>query len=133
MVQMAQGIARPLFSVMLGVELFCEGVQFFENFTLCDLTNFDVILGNTFLDAYKIYKINIFCSGRKLKLYAKCGSKLMNLNVDYNSILAKMGVILVALTGELESPSFLILMYLRFSQGEPKPQATPYLHFGFIQ
>ncbi len=93
MVQLAQGIAKPLFSVMLGVELFCEGVQFFENFTLCDLINFDVILGNTFLDVYKIYKIDIFCSGGKLKVCAKCGFKLMNLDVGYNSILAKMGVI----------------------------------------
>jgi len=50
MVQLAQSIARPLFSVVLGVELFCKRVQFFENFTLCDFNNFDAILGKTFLD-----------------------------------------------------------------------------------
>jgi hypothetical protein len=63
--------------------LFCEGVQFFENFTLCDLDNFDVILGNTFLDAYKV---NILHNGSKLKVHAKVGFKLMNLDVKYNYV-----------------------------------------------
>jgi hypothetical protein len=70
------------------------------------------------------YKIDIFCSGGKLKIRAKCGSKLMNSNAYYNSILVKMGMILVVLTSELESLSFLILMFLRVSQGEPKPQGA---------
>jgi hypothetical protein len=39
---------------MLNVKLFCGGINFFENFTLCDLDKSDVILRNTFLDAYKI-------------------------------------------------------------------------------
>jgi hypothetical protein len=39
----------------------------------------------------------------------------MNLDADYNSILVKMGMILVILTSDLESPSFLILMFLRVS------------------
>jgi hypothetical protein len=73
-------------------------VQFFENFTLCDLNNFDVIIGNTFLDAYKV---NIFHNGGKLKVCAKCGFKLVNLDVDYNFALAKMGVNLVTLVSEL--------------------------------
>jgi hypothetical protein len=34
--------------------MFCGGVWFFENFTMCDLNNFDVIIGNTFVDAYEI-------------------------------------------------------------------------------
>jgi hypothetical protein len=54
MVQLPQGITRPLFNIMLGVEMFCGIIWFFENFTLCDLNNFDVILGNTFVDAYEI-------------------------------------------------------------------------------
>jgi hypothetical protein len=78
MVQLAQGIIRPSFSVTLKVKLFCGGIQFCENFTLCDLDHFDVIIGNTFLDAYEV---NIFRNGVR----AKCGFKLMNLNVDYNS------------------------------------------------
>jgi hypothetical protein len=45
--------------------------------SVCDLDHFDVIIGNTFLDAYEI---NIFRNGVR----AKCGFKLMNLNVDYN-------------------------------------------------
>jgi hypothetical protein len=54
MVQLPQGIARPSSNIMLGVKMFCGGVWIFENFTLCDLNNFDVILGNPFVDAYKI-------------------------------------------------------------------------------
>jgi hypothetical protein len=36
-VHLAQVIARPSLNVMVGVGLFCRGVQFFENFTMCDL------------------------------------------------------------------------------------------------
>ncbi len=35
---------------------------------MCDLNNFDVILGNTFLDAYEV---DIFHNGGKLKVHAK--------------------------------------------------------------
>ncbi len=78
-----------------------------ENFTLCDLDNYDVILGNTFLDAYKV---NIF-----LRVHAKNGYKLMNLDAIKNFALAKMRVNLVALISELELHSFLIFMLLRVS------------------
>ncbi len=54
MMQLAQNITRPLLNLALKVKLFCGGVQYFENFTLCNLDNFEVILGNTFLDAYEI-------------------------------------------------------------------------------
>jgi len=39
----------------------------------------------------------------------------MNLNVNYNFVLAKLEINLVALANELESPSFLVLMSLRVS------------------
>jgi hypothetical protein len=120
-VQLAQGIAKPSLNVVLNVKLFYKGVQFFENFILNDLNNFDVIIGNTFLDAYKI---NIFYNTSKLRVYAKINSKLMNLDVEYNSTLAKMGVNLVTLANELELSSFLVLMFLKVSQGEPKPQGA---------
>jgi len=51
--QLAQGINRSSFNVTLSVELFFRGVQLFENFILCDLSNFDEIIRKTFLDAYK--------------------------------------------------------------------------------
>ncbi len=35
----SQGIVKALLEVALKVKLFCMGVQFFENFTLCDLNN----------------------------------------------------------------------------------------------
>jgi hypothetical protein len=53
---------------VLGVELFYRRIRLFENFTMCDLNNFDVILGNTFLDAYEV---DIFHNGGKLKVHAK--------------------------------------------------------------
>jgi hypothetical protein len=62
--QLAQGITKPLFNVVLIVGSFYEGIQFFENFIISNLNNFDVILGYTFLDAYKI---NIFYNRSKLK------------------------------------------------------------------
>ncbi len=132
MVQLAQAIVRPSLSVMLGVKLFCKGVQFCENFTLCDLDNFDAILGKTFLDAYEI---DILHSGVKLKVHAKNGFKLMNIDVDYNFALVEMGVNLVVLTYELKSLSFLLLMSLKVSRGEPKPQKAkqPPAYFGFTQ
>ncbi len=88
---------------------------------MCDLNKFDVILGNTFLDAYKIY---ILCNENKLKVHTKVGFKLVNLNVEYNSMLAKIGVNLVALVNELEFHRFLVLMSLKISQGKPKPQGV---------
>jgi hypothetical protein len=79
---------------------------------MCDFNNFDVILGNTFWGAYEV---DILHNRGKLKVHAKSRSKLLNLNINYNSTLAKMGVNLAALTNELKSPSFLILMFLRVS------------------
>jgi len=73
------------------------------------------------LDAYKV---NILCNGGKLGVHAKCGFKLVNLNVNYNFALAKMKVNLIVLASELKSFSFLVLMYLKVSQGEPKPQGV---------
>jgi hypothetical protein len=84
--QLAQSIARPSFSVALCVGLFCKKVWCFENFTLCDLDNFDVIIKNTLLDAYKV---KILYNKSKLRIYAKIGFKLVNLNVDYNSSLVE--------------------------------------------
>ncbi len=120
-VQLTQGIARPSLNVTLNVRLFYKGVQFFEDFTLCDLDNFDVILENKFLDAYKI---NIFHKKGKLRVCAKIGSKLMNLNIDYNFALIEMGVTLVVLASELELFSFMVLMVFRVSLGESKPQGA---------
>jgi hypothetical protein len=88
---------------MLKVELFCNKVPLLENFTLCDINNFEVILGKTVLD---VYEIDILHNEGRLKVHAKSGSKLMNLYVDNNFALAKMGVNLVALASELKFPKF---------------------------
>jgi hypothetical protein len=108
---LVEGIARPSLSIMIGVKLSCKGVQFFENFTLCDLNNFDVILGNIFLD---VYKVDILYNKNKVRAHAKVGSKLMNLNGRYNfNVFADIKVNLVDLANELNSPS--ILMSFKFS------------------
>jgi hypothetical protein len=121
-VHLAQGIVKPSFSVVLGVKLFCGGVQIFEIFTLCDLNNFDVLLGNTF---FNVYEVDIFDNGSKMKVSAKVSFKLLNLNEDYNSPLVEIGInLVVKLAKELESFSFIILMSLRVFQGEPKPQGA---------
>jgi hypothetical protein len=71
--QLAQGITRPSLNIMLGLKPFCGGIPFFKNFTMCDLNNFDIIIKNSFLNAYKV---NILHSKGKLKIYAKCGLSL---------------------------------------------------------
>ncbi len=68
------------------------GGQLFENFTLCDLNYFDIILGNTFLDAYEI---NILSNKNKVKICTKVGSKLVNLDGDNKSMLVKVKINLV--------------------------------------
>jgi hypothetical protein len=62
------------------------------------------------LDAYEV---DILRSEGKLRVCAKSGFKLMNLYVDYNYTLAKIGVKLVALANKLKSPNFFVLMSLR--------------------
>jgi hypothetical protein len=59
----------------------------------------------------------------------------VNLDVDYNFALVEMGVNLVLLANELKSTNFLLLMCLKVSQGEPKPQRVkqPPTYFGFTQ
>jgi hypothetical protein len=52
----------------------------------------------------------------------------VNLNVEYNFALAKVGINLVALTNEFELFSLLILIFLKISQEEPKPQGVRQLH-----
>jgi hypothetical protein len=119
MVHLAQGIFRPLFGVLLDVKMFCfRGVQFFENFTLCELNNFDVILMNTFLD---VYEVDIFHNRSKVRIHAKIGFKLKNLDVEYNYALVKVALNLVTFAKELKLSSFVILMSLRNSQWELKP------------
>ncbi len=48
----------------------------------------------------------------------------MNLNAYYNSVLAKIKVNLVALANELKLFNFLVLMFLKVSQREFKPQGA---------
>ncbi len=74
------------------------------------------------------YEINIVCSRDKVKTYAKVGFKLVNLDANCNSMLAKVRINLVALAKKLELPNFVILMSLKIFKGELKPQGTKQLH-----
>jgi hypothetical protein len=49
---------------------FAKEFNFFENFILYALNNFDVILKNTFLDAYEVDDLH---NRSKLKIQAKVG------------------------------------------------------------
>jgi hypothetical protein len=64
LVHLAQGVMKFAPKVVLGVKLLNVRIFFFEKFILCDLGSFDAILGNTFLDAYKV---DIFHNGNKVK------------------------------------------------------------------
>ncbi len=75
-----QGDATPTKEVTLGVELLCGGAKFKEDFMIIALDGFDTILGNIFLDAYRI---DILKDGSKLKVIAKLANKLISLEVDY--------------------------------------------------
>ncbi len=56
-----------------------------------------------------------------MKVHSKVGFKLMNLYVDYNFVLAKIGINLVTLVKELNQLfSFVILMTLKVFKREPK-------------
>jgi hypothetical protein len=59
-----------------------------------------------------------------VKIYAKIGFKLMNLDVNYNSMLVKVRINLVSSVKKLESPNFVILMFLKIFKGELKPQGA---------
>jgi hypothetical protein len=71
LVHMAQGMAKSMLRIMLGIKLPIGGVQLFENFTLCDLDSFEAIIKNTCLDAYEI---DIIFREQKIRIHAKVGS-----------------------------------------------------------
>ncbi len=77
LVHMARGMAKLMLRIMLGIKLLIGGVQLFEIFTLCNLDSFEAIIRNTFLDAYEI---DIIVKEQKIRIHAKVGSYLMNLN-----------------------------------------------------
>jgi hypothetical protein len=91
-------------------------------FSPLELNFFDAILGNIFLNAYKV---DIFYNGSKVKVHSKVGFKLMNLDANYNYVLAKIGINLVVLVKELnQSLSFVILMTLKVFKRELKLQGA---------
>jgi hypothetical protein len=54
LVHMAQGMAKLMLRIMLGIKLCIRRVQLFEIFILCDLDSFEAMIMNTFLDAYEV-------------------------------------------------------------------------------
>jgi hypothetical protein len=59
-----------------------------------------------------------------VRVHAKIGFKLLNLDVEYNFTLAKVAVNFVVLVKKLKLSSFVILMSLKGSQWEFKPQGA---------
>ncbi len=76
----------------MGVELFCGGANFNEDFTIVALNGFDTILSNNFLNAYHI---DILRDGFKLKVITRLANKLVGLEVDYQSSLLAVRINLV--------------------------------------
>jgi hypothetical protein len=52
------------------------------------------------------YKVNCLRIGRKVRICAKIDFMLVNLNVEYNFVLRKVGINLVVLANELKLHSF---------------------------
>jgi len=73
------------------------------------------------LDAYEE---DILHNGNKMKVHAKIDFKLLNLDVEHTFALVKVIVNLVALVKELKLLNFVILMSLKDSQWELKPQGA---------
>lgn len=69
-------------------------VKFIENFTICALNGIEAILGNTFID---VYRVNVLRGGSKLRVIAKLIDKSVNLKVEYQVSLTKVSIHLVSL------------------------------------
>jgi len=68
---MAQGVAKSMLKIMLGIKLLVGGGQLFEIFSLCDFDRFEAVIKNTFLDGYEI---DIVFKEQKIRIHAKVGS-----------------------------------------------------------
>jgi hypothetical protein len=80
--------------VVLGAILERNKVKFIENFTICALNGIEAILGNTFID---VYRVNVLRGGSKLRVIAKLIDKSVNLKVEYQVSLTKVSIHLVSL------------------------------------
>ncbi len=69
-------------------------MKFIENFTICALNGIEAILGNTFID---VYRVNVLRGGSKLRVIAKLIDKSVNLKVEYQVSLTKVSIHLVSL------------------------------------
>jgi hypothetical protein len=61
-VHLAQGAVTPASKVVLGAILECNKAKFVENFMVCALDGMEAILGNTFLDAYRVDVLKVALS-----------------------------------------------------------------------
>jgi len=82
--------------------------KIFEMFMVCMLDGIEIILGNTFLNAYHI---DVLKGISKLKTMVRLTYKLINLKVEYQASLIKVSIHLVSLQ-ELQHTSFLIFMHV---------------------
>ncbi len=61
-VHLAQGIVTPTNEVVLGAVLECSKAKFADNSMVCALDGMEAILGNTFLDVYRVDVLRVVLS-----------------------------------------------------------------------
>ncbi len=84
--------------------------KIFERFMVCMLDGIEVILGNTFLNAYHI---DVLKGISKFKIIIRLVDKLVSLKVEYQTSLVKISIHLVSLQ-ELQHTSLLIFMHVEW-------------------
>jgi hypothetical protein len=94
MVQLAQRATTLTSEVVLGAILECGKAKFTKNFMVYALDGIEAILGNTFLD---IYRVNVLGRGSKLIVIIRLANRYVNLEVEYRTSLIKVGIHLISL------------------------------------
>jgi hypothetical protein len=94
MVQLAQGATTLINEVVLGAILDAARRNSQKNFMVYALDGIEAILGNTFLDTYRV---NVLGKGSKLRVIIRLANRYVSLEVEYQTSLAKVGIHLISL------------------------------------
>jgi len=114
-VQFAKGKPHETRKVATNVEVKCGEFTFVEDFTVCEMDGIDLILGNTFLDTYKV-DIRKWSS---LKVVANQDGREIELEITKSPIMLGTQIHLVALE-DLSEMRFLVVMKVDLDGGKSK-------------
>ncbi len=87
-VHITQGTTTSASKVVLGGILECNKAKFTKNFTICALDGIEGILGNTFLD---VYRVHVLRGGFKLRVISRLANRFVGLKGKYQASLTKLG------------------------------------------